>query len=398
MTPRFASALSTSPDATRALEEAGAGLLAGLDGAEPDLLAVFATHHYGAALEDLGRKLADATGAAHTIGCTGESVIGATREVEGQPGLAAWAASLPTSDVRPFEVTAAAGAGGVVFEGSPAPRDPGRASVLVLGDPFSFPMPDFLARMNAEHPGVPIVGGMASGGNGPGQNLLLTADGVRDRGAIGVTIEGGVDLRPVVSQGCRPIGKPWVITACEGNRVDKLGGKSALAAVAQCLQEVDLEDRELFRAAPFIGLAVEANKSEFDRGDFLVRGFVGMDPERGAFAVGDHVRRGQTIQFLVRDAASAGDDLLHLLRTQGGGESGADAEPRSVGALLFSCNGRGTRMFPAPDHDVGCLRAGLGPELPVAGFFAAGEIGPVAGQNFLHGFTASVAVFRPRSE
>jgi len=236
---------------------------------------------------------------------------------------------------------------------------------------------------------------MASGAMGPGQSLLFTADGVREAGAVGVVLEGGIELRPVVSQGCRPVGEKWVITACERNQIKKLGGRPALEVLVETLDGLSPDDRKRLQGAPFIGLAVDAASSRFDCGDYLVRGIMGLNHAERAIAVADFVRRGQTVQFLVRDAKGAGEDLRRLMSTHGGGEL-AGVPPRGAGALLFSCNGRGTRMFRQPDHDISCVRSGLAADVPVAGFFAAGEIGPVGGQNFLHGFTASVAVFRPR--
>lgn len=396
-TPHFASSLSTEANSARAEAEAVHDLMERLGDARPDLLAIFATHHHGTALEGLAGRVQERTGARVALGCTGENVIGGTREVEGQPGISLWAAVLPDTAVRPFEVSCVPGPDDrPIFTGGPEIEDPARSSLLLLADPFSFPMHLYLERLNAEHPGVPAVGGMASGGMGPGQNLLLVTDGVREGGAIGVVLEGGIEVRSVVSQGCRPVGKPWVVTDGESNVIKKLGGKSALEALMRTMQEMEEADRQLFQQAPFVGLAIDPSKSEFERGDFLVRGFLGMDPREKTVAVADAVRRGQTIQFLVRDAESAGDDLRQLMRSQGGGELAEGAGRQSAGALLFSCNGRGRRMFPIPDHDIGCVRAGLAADVPVAGFFAAGEIGPVGGRNFLHGFTASVAVFRPR--
>ena len=165
----------------------------------------------------------------------------------------------------------------------------------------------------------------------------------------------------------------------------------------ETVQDLEDPDRDLFQRAPFVGLAIDPTKSVFERGDFLVRGIVGLQPEERSLAIADLPRRGMTVQFLVRDAQSAGDDLEALMRSQGGGAIGAPGSAASAGALLFSCNGRGSRMFDTPDHDVRRVRAGLAAEVPVAGFFAMGEIGPIGGRNFLHGFTASVAVFRPRA-
>jgi small ligand-binding sensory domain FIST len=257
-------------------------------------------------------------------------------------------------------------------------------------------MDEYLKTLNVMLPGVPAVGGMASGGMGPGQNLLITERGLISGGALGVVFEGDIEIRSVVSQGCRPVGKPWVVTACRENMVLKLGARPAVEVLMETLKELAPRDQKLFQRQPFLGLAVDPAKQTFERGDFIVRGIVGFQPEEQAIAVADVLRRGQTVQFLVRDAQSASEDLTHLMATQGGGAIPAKGTPHSAGALVFSCNGRGTRMFSRPDHDISCVRVGLHGDVPVAGFSAMGEIGPVGGRNFLHGFTASVAVFRPR--
>ena len=397
MQPRFASALSTARDSNEALRQCVEGLTDALGGASPDLVALFVTHHHGSALVELGPRIAAEAGAGAVIGCTGESVIGSLREVEQEPALSLWGASLPGTTVRPFQVTALEGPEDeALFSALPPVEDPSRAGLLLVADPYTFPMDAYLLQLNESYPGVPAMGGMASGGHGPGQNLLFTESGVLEGGAAGVVLEGDIELRSVVSQGCRPIGKPWVVTHGDRNVIERLGGRPASEALASTLGDVSPGDRELFGRGPFIGLAVDPNKSEFERGDFLVRGILGLDKQSGSMAVAEYVRRGQTVQFLVRDAESAGEDLEALLRSQGGGELESQGAPFTAGALLFSCNGRGTRMFGTPDHDVTAVRAGLAADVPVAGFFAAGEIGPVCGKNFLHGFTASVAVFRPR--
>jgi small ligand-binding sensory domain FIST len=146
-----------------------------------------------------------------------------------------------------------------------------------------------------------------------------------------------------------------------------------------------------------VGLAIDPTRTRFERGDFLVRGIMGLNQRDRAIAVADFVRRGQTVQLLVRDAESAGEDLRCLIASRSGGALRPE-ERSAAGALIFSCNGRGSRMFSVPDHDVGCVREGLAADLPLAGFFAAGEIGPIGRRNFLHGFTASVALFRQRAQ
>jgi small ligand-binding sensory domain FIST len=393
--PRFASFLSTQADSDAAIAEAVRGIHAGLNGAKPDLVACFVSHHHGPAIETLGPRLASALGARVLIGCTGESIVGNSREIERGAALSVWAGVLPNTTVRPFTVSAESATEETIrFTGVPQVRDRERSSLLVFADPFSFPTAEFLELLNDKMPGVLAVGGMASGGQGPGQNLLITEEGPVEGGAIGVVIEGDVEVRSVVSQGCRPVGKPFVITACRENFILKLGGKQALQALMDTMQSLPSKDQTLMQRGPFIGLALDATKSSFERSDFLVRGIIGLEKNLHAIAVSDDsIRNGMTVQFLVRDAASAGEDLVHSMRERLGD---APVDPHSVGALVFSCNGRGSRMFEKPDHDIGCVQSAFEAEIPAAGFFAMGEIGPVGGRNFLHGFTASVAVFRRR--
>jgi small ligand-binding sensory domain FIST len=405
--PRFAGALSTEDDPARAIRSAIADLEAGLAGTRPDLVLAFATHHHGSALEGLGPALARATGAHVIAGCTAESVIGGKREVEGRPGVALWAAHLPGTSVRAVEVSAEAGPDDEPrFSRLPSVGAREETSLIVLADPYTFPADAFLTHLNDTLPGVPAMGGMASGAMGPGQTLFFSAEGVHDAGCVAIALEGATELVPVVSQGCRPVGKPWVITDCERNQIKKLGGRPALEVLMETLNELwkgsgaaggtGVGTRR--QSMPFLGLAIDPTRTRFQRGDFLVRGIMALNQRDRSVAVADFVRRGQTVQLLVRDAQSAGEDLRSLLagscapRSPRG--SGASA---AAGALLFSCNGRGTRMFGKADHDAGCLSDALGDDVPVAGFFAAGEIGPVGGRNFLHGFTASVAVFRGRN-
>lgn len=398
----FASALATEPDSEQAIESATRELERGLAGAKPDLLVVFVTHHHGEAIEQLGPRLLARLGARVLIGCTGESIVGREQEVEGGPALALWAGVLPNTKLRPFTVEVVQEEDeSLAFSRLPVVRDAARASLLILADPFTFPMSEYLEVLNQRLAGVPAVGGMASGGTGPGQNFLFTGDGIAESGAVGVVIEGEVEVRSVVSQGCRPVGKPFVITACKDNFILKLGGKSGVQVLMEALQELPAEDRALLQSRPFLGLAVDPTKSRFERGDFLVRGLIGIEPQQGALAVNDgSIRVGMTVQFLVRDAASAGEDLVQLMRESGAPGSTASpdaADGTHVGALVFSCNGRGTRMFATPNHDIGCVQSAFDVQVPAAGFFANGEIGPIGGRNFLHGFTASVALFRPRS-
>jgi small ligand-binding sensory domain FIST len=210
---------------------------------------------------------------------------------------------------------------------------------------------------------------------------LVLDDQIRTRGAVALLCSDDVPVRPIVSQGCRPIGKPFTVTRAERNLVYELAGQSATTRLQELVQDASDEDRDLMRNGLHVGIVVDEHKLDFTRGDFLVRNVLGADQRTGALAVGERVEVGTTLQFHVRDADAADDDLRALL----GGVQGA-------AALLFTCNGRGSQLFAAPDHDTGVVEELLGP-IPLAGLFCAGEIGPVGGKNFLHGFTASLAVF-----
>ena len=264
---------------------------------------------------------------------------------------------------------------------------PEGAGMILVADPFSFPVDAFLSRMEQDHPGVPIVGGMASAGWTPGSNTLVSGRHLSDCGAVGVVVGGAARIRPVVSQGCRPIGRPMVITRAEENVIVELGGRPALERLREVYAEIDEADRRLVRSSLHLGRVASEYQERFERGDFLVRNVVGADPDTGVIAVGDLVRTGQTVQFHVRDAGTAHDDLLCLLAAPGAGPP--------AGALVFTCNGRGTRLFSEPHHDARAIEDSLGCT-PTAGFFAQGEIGPIGKRNFLHGFTASIALFEGR--
>ena len=394
---RCAVGLSTLPRIEMALAEATSQALLGLvTPAGPitstlpaDLAVVFVSSAYGAsirpALETLGEQLRVPA----LIGTTAEGVLAGDTEIESGPAVVVWLARLPGASIVPLALEYQQTPDGGMFVGWPAELASGwpeGASLLLLADPFSFPVDTLIRRFEEDHPGVPIIGGMASGGHAPGSNTLLVGPRSYDSGAVGVVIGGGVRVRPVVSQGCKPIGRPLVITKAEENVIVELGGRPALERLRELYGDLDDADRQLVRSSLHVGRVASEYQESFQRGDFLVRNVVGADPDSGVIAVGDLVRTGQTIQFHVRDAASAHDDLHHLLSAQ--------ASPASppAGALVFTCNGRGSRLFPEASHDARCLQECLGP-VAAAGFFAQGEIGPIGRHNCLHGFTASIALF-----
>jgi len=378
----FASALSQHPIATQAVGEAAGEILERLDGEGCDLAVCFASTHHVGAFEDIGPALRNILEPQVLVGGTAVAVAGGAHEIEENPALTVFAARLDGAALTPVTLRVQETPDGAALTGWPSLGDRPPASLLLFADPFTFPVDAFLQRVNRDLPGLQISGGLASSAGSPGGNRLVLDDRVVDEGAVGVFVDGGsIEVRTLVSQGCRPIGRPYVVTRAEQNLIEELGGKPAIERLQELAGAASEEERELLRGGLHVGLVVDEHKAEFGRGDFLVRNLLGADESSGALAVGEQVSVGQTVQFHVRDAGAADEDLREML-------TGVDADA----ALLFTCNGRGRHLFTVPDHDAGMVENLLGP-IPLAGAFCAGEIGPVGGRNFLHGFTASLALF-----
>ena len=374
----YAFGLSEHPIPSQAVGEAVGQVLEGLGDERPDLVMLFTSPHHAGAFEDVASSVRGLLDPTVLLGGTAGAVIGGGREIEDSPALSLFAARLPATMLTPVRLEVVSTPDGPSLVGWPDHPD---GTMLLLADPFTFPADAFLERVNEDLPKLQIIGGLASAAMQPGGNRLALDDQVTDAGAVGVVLSGGVEIRTVVSQGCRPVGKPYVVTRSDRNFILELGGKPALQRLQETATAADEEERELMRRGLQIGCVVDETRLEFSRGDFLVRGVVGADQLSGAIAVGDSVPVGRTVQFQVRDAGSADEDLRDLLTS-----AEADA------ALLFTCNGRGQRLFGEADHDAGVVDQLLGP-LPLAGCFCAGELGPVGARNFLHGFTASLALF-----
>ncbi|MGH7233813.1 MAG: FIST signal transduction protein, partial [Nitrospiraceae bacterium] len=302
-----------------------------------------------------------------------------------------WAAQLPNAYLTPIRLSSGQDEEqpGFSIEGWPADLGRGRDQpvFLLLADPFSTPMDGVLSMIADKTPGSTAIGGLAGGGHDLGETRLLLNDEVYDGGLVGVAISGPVSIRTVVSQGCRPIGERYVITRAENNVIYELGGAPAMERLQAMFESLPPQEQALAQNALHLGIVIDEQRSRFERGDFLVRNLVGADRSSGSVAIGDLVKEGQSVQFHVRDAHSASEDLHLLLAAS---RSRHDKPPG--GALIFSCCGRGRGLFGSPHHDVTVLRERAG-NIPIAGFFAQGEIGPIGGANFLHGYTASVALF-----
>jgi small ligand-binding sensory domain FIST len=377
--------MSLATDPREAAGEAAREVLGRLDGAEPDLAVVFASGAHLLAPEVSLETVLESLRPGELVGCGASGIVGEGREIEEGTAISVWAADLGDGAATAFHAETQELEGAIAVLGMPELEGAGGA--ILLPDPVSFPLDGLLAELTAHAPGVPILGGVASAGAEDGETALFMGDGVHQDGAVGVRLDG-VELLPLVSQGARPIGPELTITAAEGQIIQELAGRNALLKLREVVDGLDPVDQSVLGQGLLLGIVVEPGKPEYVQGDFLVRNLLGADPDTGAIAVGTVVHAGQVVRLHVRDAASATRDLreaLGLRRTALGG-----APP--AGALIFTCTGRGRGVFGVPDHDAALLADGLA-GAPFAGFFAAGEIGPVDGANFLHTFTATVALF-----
>ena len=348
----------------------------------PDLLLVFIdsafSEHYQAIID----RLREATGAPQLIGASGQSVIGSSLEAEDGHAIAALALRIPDAEFTPLPIDPQA-----IDDDTFKPLEGGPDVWLMFTNPFTIVTDRLVEHLQQTKPGLVLLGGMASSERQADGAAVFINDRVLTAGGAMLGLSG-LRVRPVVAQGAEPLGQPWIVTECTANMVQTLGSRPALEVLTETLSELDESTRERAARNLLIGLAMDEYKASHERGDFLIRNVMGADRESGALAINEAPRVGQTFQFQFRDAGAADDDLRARLAAER--ESLTEGE-EVLGALLCSCNGRGRGLFGEPDHDAAALEEAFGP-MPTAGFFCNGEIGPVGGSNYLHGFTASIAL------
>ena len=358
-------------------------------GADCDLVVAFASYHHRAALPEAMETVRQTLNPRAAIACTVECAIGGEVEYEGIAGFSVAGMHLPGITLTPWV--------GTPDDPLPISRPdamPERlgitddfAGAIMFGEPFSTPVTRLLPALDLARSGRgAFVGGFASGASQPGQNHLIIDERVEQFGVAGISLSGPIEIGTLVSQGCRPIGDSWVVTNTNRNTVIELGGRPALEVARETARGLREGDRALLERGLMLGSVIDENARPFGRGDFLVRMITGIDAERDTFDVGDILRAGQTVQFHLRDATTADEDLDLLL-------DAAQVSDPAFAALLFTCNGRGRQLFGQPSHDAATVSRRLGP-IALAGCQAAGEIGPVAGRTFLHAHTAALALFR----
>ena len=391
---RWSSGLGRHPDFGRALEEAAGTAVEDLHGAAPDLAVVFVSGSHADDDVPLAPALKTHLGECVWFGCSAAGVIGGGHEVEQEPSVSVTVASLPDVQIRPFhveetqlpqqrsDVKAWRAMLGVSPEDNP--------QFLLLGDPFGFNVERFLRGLDLAFPASGKAGGLASGAEEPGRTALYVGGRRFSSGVGGLALTGNLHMDTLVSQGCRPIGEPMFVTSADGNMLRGLDGYPAIEALKALFERVDSRDQELMQHSLFLGIAMGGGRTDYRHGDFLIRNVLGADQDTGSIAVGTLLETNSVVQFHVRDAETSAEDLEHLLRQVTGKNETAPA-----GSLLFSCLGRGKHLYGEADHDSNALRRHFGP-VPVGGFFCNGEIGPVHGSTYLHGYTSAFALFRAK--
>ena len=392
---KWASAVSERHDLDEAIDEAVAEVRAGLGDSRPDFAAIFVSPHHAQSYERVTALIAETLGPRVLLGCSGGGVIGGGQEVEYRPGLSLTAAALPGVELLPFHVEE---------DTIPDPDAPPEAwedlvgttpashpHFLLLADPFTFHAERLVQGLDYAFTASTKIGGLASGAQGPGGNILFLDDQVHRSGAIGVALQGNIAVEAIVAQGCRPVGPVMRITRCAQNMLIELDDRPAVEALRSLFHAMSEEDQTLASHSLFLGIAMDTLQDEPDLGDFLVRNLMGMDPRTGALAIGELLQEGQQVRFHLRDATTSGEELDGLLARYAGDRPGAP----DWGSLLFSCLGRGEGLYGVPNHDSDLFRRYVG-RIPLGGFFCNGEIGPVGGTTFLHGYTSSFGIFRPR--
>jgi len=392
---KWTSALSENPVLEEAIAECGVAIKNAVGGETLDLAVAFISPHYEDSYDRVADLIAETLGAKHVFGCSGGGVIGNGVEVEQRAGVSITAAVLPNVNVRPFHLEGdllpdmdAGPDKWADLVGVQADQDP---HFVMLADPYSFPVQDLLMGMDFAFPRAAKIGGLASGDSRQGGNALFLDGEVWRTGAIGLALDGNITVDTVVAQGCRPIGNPMRISKSDRNMLVELDGQPPMEVLRNMFETLPERDRGLLQNSLFLGVVMDELIDSPVQGDFLIRNVVGMDQATGGLAIGEMLKEGQLVQFHLRDAETSTDDLQAVL-TRYADEHRENDIP---GALLFSCLGRGQYLYGKPNHDTDLFRDKLG-DVPLGGFFCNGEIGPVSGTTFLHGYTSSFGLFRPK--
>jgi small ligand-binding sensory domain FIST len=390
----WASAIGLGARLGDAVTEAADQLGASTGAAPFDLAIAFVSGAYGSAIEKLPQLLRPFVGNAMLLGCNAGGLIGGGSEEEDEPGIALLCGRLPDTVL-----------GCIHLEQATLPplstsrerwwrllelEPESEASFLMLADPSTFDAEACARGLDRAFPGSTVVGGLTSGSLEPGSSRLFANGQVQRSGGMLLALSGNVVIDSVLAQGCKPVGDPLFVTACDNNLVSELDGRRPKEILTALFATLDEADRAHFGDALCIGIALPGPRQTVGAGDFLMRNVLGLDPDSGALWIGSRVTPNAIVQFHLRDGQSASDELEQRLAA-----SLAGALPPSA-AIMFACAGRGRHMFGVSGHDSGTLRRMV--DIPVAGMFSAGEIAPVQGATFVHGYSSVFGLIRPRAE
>ncbi len=391
---KFFSTLSKGNDLEQAFEEAASEIHSGLDDRSPHILMLFVGGYPFDKIRRLPPLLTRHFPSSLVLGCTAGGVIGAGRELEHQPALSVTGAILPEVQFSPFHLETE---DLQALEKNPERLDDllkihpeKKPNFILIPDPFSFDPQQFLHAMDLRFPESPKIGGLASGGRQPGDNLLFLGGETFTTGLVGVALHGNLTIDTIVAQGCRPIGVPMFVTKCHEHLLFELDGRPATEVLEELFHQLNDRDKILFQHSLFLGIVMREHQREYGQGDFLIRNLMGLVEGEKALMLGAQLKENQVVQFHLRDAKTSAEDLEELC---GEYQKFSSSHSPPEGALLFSCLGRGIHLYGETDHDSKTLQRHLGP-VPVGGFFCNGEIGPIHGQTFLHGYTSSFGIFR----
>ena len=392
---KWASSISEKTSLEDAVKECISNVQTQMSDEAIHLAVIFVSPHYQADYDSVPDLVRQGLGPVVVLGCSGGGIIGDGQEVEQRPAVSITVASLPGVEILPFHLD------GDNLPDLDAPPQAWEEAVnvspslspqfVMLADAFSFPVQNLLMGLDYAYSESAKIGGLASGAQQQGGNALFLDGQVYRSGAVGVALHGNITVDTVVAQGCRPVGQPMRVTESRRNVLAQLDGQPPMTVLKDLFQKSDDRDRELMRNSLFLGVVMDEFIDDPKQGDFLIRNVVGMDDRTGVLAIGELLKEGQLVQFHLRDAQTSTDDLTQVLERY----AEENRENQAQGALLFSCLGRGQFLYGQANHDTELFRDKLG-SVPLGGFFCNGEIGPVSGTTFLHGYTSSFGIFRAR--
>lgn len=392
---RWTSAVSDAPSFSEAVEQVAEQVSINLDGETPDVTLVFVSRHHAPSYFVAPELFASQLKGRVLVGCSASGVIGAGREIEGRPGVSVCAGVMPHTGVHSFHLKQ---------DDLPDADAPPEAwhdlvdvepemisSFLLFPDPYTIRPDALISGLDFAFPEANKIGGLVSGGSGPGTSALFANGSVKRSGVSGVALTGDVELESVVGRACRPIGRPMVVTEASENMILKLDDEAALPTLQSVFKASTPKSKMLIRRSVQIGILSQIAGESDETSEYVIRNVLGMTEDTGAIAIGDNVREGQVVQFHVSDAETAEQDLRASLE-----DYVSDDYRIPASALMFSCLSLGKRLHGQADHDTELFQDLVAP-VPLAGFFSNGEISTSEGHTRLHGYTSSFAMFKAKA-